>query len=113
MARFRMLLSAVSLALSITCSWPTAGSGAAKSCAENMNEIYKQVETLDLHDHLTNEAKKASVRGKAQESTSTIPSRHSKRPARRKRRASQISRMGIISRSWRQYVRNEKGTSSY
>ena len=32
-----------------------------------MNEIYKQVETLDLHDHLTNEAKKASVRGKAQE----------------------------------------------
>ena len=68
MARLRMLLSAVSLSLSITMLlWPAAGSGAPKSCAENMNEIYKQVETLDLHDHLTNEAKKASVRGNAQE----------------------------------------------
>ena len=68
MTRLRMLLSAVSLSLSITMLlWPAAGSGAPKSCAENMNEIYKQVETLDLHDHLTNEAKKASVRGKAQE----------------------------------------------
>jgi hypothetical protein len=66
MASLRILLSGVSLSITMLL-WPQAGSGAAKSCAENMNEIYKQVESLDFVDHVTNEEKKASVRGKAQE----------------------------------------------
>ena len=66
MASLRMILSAVSLSI-IMFLLPQAGSSGTKSCAEFMNEIYKQVESLDLHDSLTNEVKKASVRGKAQE----------------------------------------------
>lgn len=66
MASLWMLLSAVSLSITMLL-WPEAGSGGAKSCAENMNEIYKRVESLDFVDHVTNEEKKASVRGKAQE----------------------------------------------
>lgn len=45
MASLWMLLSAVSLSITMLL-WPEAGSGGAKSCAENMNEIYKRV---DLH----------------------------------------------------------------
>jgi hypothetical protein len=69
-----MLLSAVSLFITMLLWPPTspagpekAGSGGAKSCAELMNDIYKQVEFKDLHDYLQNELKKASVQGKAQE----------------------------------------------
>ena len=47
MASLRMLLSAVSLSITMLL-WPEAGSGGAKSCAENMNEIYKRVESLAL-----------------------------------------------------------------
>jgi hypothetical protein len=42
MASLRMLLSAVSLSITMLL-WPQAGSGSAKSCAENMNEIYERV----------------------------------------------------------------------
>jgi len=66
MVNFRMLLSAVSLSIAML-SWPQAGSGAAKSCVENMNDIYKRVQALDMDDNLTNVLAKASVRGKAQE----------------------------------------------
>lgn len=66
MARLRMLLSAVSLSITMLL-WPPTSPAEPKSCADNMNEIYKQVELLALDDDLINELKKASVRGKAQE----------------------------------------------
>lgn len=66
MASLRMFLYGVSLSITMLV-WPQAASGAAKSCADNMNEIYKNVELYDLDDYLINKLKKASVRGKAQE----------------------------------------------
>jgi hypothetical protein len=66
MASLLMLLSAVTLSITML-AWPQASSGAAKSCADNMNEIYKNVASYDLDDYLINKLKKASVRGKAQE----------------------------------------------
>ena len=72
MASLRML-SAVSLFITMLV-WPHVGSGGAKSCADLMNEIYKKVEFLDNLDSLTNEGKKASVRGEAQVYiTDTLP----------------------------------------
>ena len=73
MASLRMLLSAVLLSVTML-AWPQAGSGAAKSCTENMNDIYKQVESLDFVDYVTNKEKKASVSAKTQEYlTDTLP----------------------------------------
>jgi hypothetical protein len=66
MARLRMLLSAVSLSITILL-WPPTSPAEPKSCADNMNEIYKQVKLLAVNDDLINELKKASVRGEAQE----------------------------------------------
>jgi hypothetical protein len=66
MASLRILLSAVLLSITMLL-WPDAGSGAAKSCADNMNEIYKRVEALEMNDNLTNVLAKASIPGKAQE----------------------------------------------
>jgi len=66
MASLRMLLSAVSLSITLLL-WPPTSPAGPKSCAELMNDIYKQVEFEDLHDYLQNELKKASVQGKAQE----------------------------------------------
>lgn len=66
MASLRMLLFAVSLSITMLL-WPPTSPAGPKSCAELMNEIYKRVESLDFHDFRTNEGKKASVRGKAQE----------------------------------------------
>ena len=66
MASLRILLSAVLLSITMLL-WPHVGSGAPKSCAENMNDIYKKVESLASDDFITNEYEKASVRGKAQE----------------------------------------------
>jgi hypothetical protein len=42
MASLRMLLSAVSLSITMLL-WPPTSPAAPKSCAENMNEIYKRV----------------------------------------------------------------------
>mgnify|MGYP001607868533 CR=1 FL=1 len=66
MASLRMLLFAVSLSITMLL-WPPTSPAGPKSCAELMDEIYKQVESLDFHDFLINNVKKASVRGKAQE----------------------------------------------
>lgn len=49
MASLRMLFSAVLLS-STMLVWPQAGSGAAKSCAENMNDIYKRVSLRFITD---------------------------------------------------------------
>ena len=49
MASLRMFLSAVLLS-STMLVWPQAGSGAAKSCAENMNDIYKRVSLRFITD---------------------------------------------------------------
>jgi hypothetical protein len=49
MARLRMLLSAVLLSITIL-AWTQAGSGAAKSCADNMNEIYQRVSLRFITD---------------------------------------------------------------
>ena len=106
MASLRMLLSAVSLSITLLL-WPPTSPAGPKSCAELMNDIYKQVEFEDLHDYLQNELKRPQSKGRLR-NISTIPCRHSKRPARRKRIASKTSRMGITSRSWRRHVRNER-----
>ena len=66
MARLRMLLSAVSLSITMLL-WPPTSPAEPKSCADNMNEIYKEVKLLALDDDIINELKKASVWGKAQE----------------------------------------------
>jgi hypothetical protein len=66
MATLRMLLCAVSLSITVLL-WPPTGSAEPKSCADNMNEIYKEVKLLALDDDIINELKKASVWGKAQE----------------------------------------------
>jgi hypothetical protein len=67
MSSLRMLFSVVSLSITMLV-WPEAGSDAAKSCAENMKDIYKQVESLDFVEHaVTDEVVKARTRGKAQE----------------------------------------------
>jgi hypothetical protein len=49
MASSRMLLSAVSLSITMIV-WPQAGSGAAKSCADNMKEIYERVSLRFITD---------------------------------------------------------------
>ncbi len=70
MASLRILLSAVSLSITMLLWPPTSPAGPAgpKSCAELMNDIYKQVEALDYVEHaVTDEAVKARTRGKAQE----------------------------------------------
>lgn len=43
MASLRMLLSAVSLSITMLL-WPPTSPAAPKSCAENMNEMYKRVD---------------------------------------------------------------------
>ena len=70
MASLRILLSAVSLSITMLLWPPTSPAGPAgpKSCVELMNDIYKQVESLDFVEHaVTDEAVKARTRGKAQE----------------------------------------------
>ena len=47
MVSLRMLLSAVSLSI-IMLSWPQAGSGAPKSCAELVKEFYQRVDLYFL-----------------------------------------------------------------
>jgi hypothetical protein len=66
MARLRMLLSAVSLSITMLL-WPPTSPAEPKSCADNMNDIYKKVESLAGDDYLINRHEKALVSGKAQE----------------------------------------------
>jgi len=49
MASSRMLLSAVSLSITMLL-WPPTSPAAPKSCAENMNEIYKRVSLRFITD---------------------------------------------------------------
>ena len=64
MAISRMLLCGLSISVVILLSPP---SSLAEMCQDDMNKIYKQVESLDSLDSLSNEEKKASISGKAQE----------------------------------------------
>jgi hypothetical protein len=64
MAISRMLLCGLSISVVILLSPP---SSLAEMCQDDMNKIYKQVEALDSLDSLSNEEKKASISGKAQE----------------------------------------------
>ena len=49
MASLRMFLYGVSLSITMLL-WPQAGSGAAKSCADNMKEIYERVSLRFITD---------------------------------------------------------------
>jgi hypothetical protein len=66
MASLRMLLSVVTLSIAMLV-WPPTTQAEPKSCAENMKTIYKEVESLDFLDYVTNKEKKASVSAKTQE----------------------------------------------
>ena len=64
MAMLRMPLWGLSLCV-VMLLWPP--SSLAEMCQDGMYKIYKQVEALDSLDSLSNEGKKASISGKAQE----------------------------------------------
>lgn len=66
MASLRTVLSAVSLFITMLL-WPPTTQAEPKSCAENMNKIYKEVESLDFLDYVTNKEKKTSISAKTQE----------------------------------------------
>ena len=66
MAGLRTVLSAVALFITMLV-WPPTIQAEPKSCTENMNKIYKEVESLDFLDYVTNKEKKASVSAKTQE----------------------------------------------
>ena len=82
MARLRTLLSAVSLFITVLICPPTS-LAAPKSCAENMNDIYKEVERYELIDYAAKLEKKASQ--KTQEYlTDTLPAFKAACPAEAK-----------------------------
>ncbi|MEO6308711.1 MAG: hypothetical protein ABIO96_10055 [Nitrospiraceae bacterium] len=74
MAILRMPLWGLSLYI-VMLLWPPSSlagpekalSAYAEMCTDDMGKLYKQVEALESLDNLNNEAKKASVSGKAQE----------------------------------------------
>ena len=82
MARLRTLLSAVSLFITVLICPPTSFA-APKSCAENMNDIYKNVKVFELIDYAAKLEKKASQ--KTQEYlTDTLPAFKAACPAEAK-----------------------------
>jgi hypothetical protein len=84
-----------------------------------MNEIYKQVETFDLHDHLTNEAKKASVRGKAQDYINdTLPAFKAACPAEAKsitdlENGNYLKKLAAIREKRKKALRHIKASASF